>query len=480
MKFSQMGIALVALFTGAGAAKATDLLALAPKEGAPAQEVTSQPSSRPDLDNFNPHRSLAPLVKQLQPAVVNIYVKQKVRQKMMPMHPFFSPFFDLPEGMQQQPEYRVKTGQGSGFLISEDGYLITNNHVVADADEVMVKLSDDTEFEGKVVGTDSRVDIALVKITSDKALPFVHLGQSNALEVGDWVVAIGNPFGLSHTVTAGIVSAKGRVIGAGPYDDFIQTDASINPGNSGGPLFDLYGNVVGINTAINASGQGIGFAVPIDMVSPFLDALKTDGHISRGWLGISLQTLDKDLAASMGVEQGTGVLVAEVHKGQPAAKAGLLPGDLIIRFGDADVSDSQALIRAVGRMPAGDKVAVQVQRAGKLHELKVALGERPSEEEIRTARFQTQPKSSRPDASAANRLGISVQRGSKGELVVSAVTDDRPADGRLRPGDQILEANGHPVQSAADLEKALRANKQHAVLVVRRGNARLYVAMPLQ
>lgn len=476
MKLSQMGIALIALFTGAGAAKATDLLAMAP-------QTTDEPqaaSGVPNLAGFNPHRSLAPLVKQLQPAVVNIYVKQKVRQKMVPMHPFFSPFFDLPEGMQDQPQYRVKTGQGSGFIISEDGYLITNNHVVADADEVMVKLSDDTEFEGKVIGTDSRVDIALVKITSDAPLPFVNLGQSNGLEVGDWVVAIGNPFGLSHTVTAGIVSAKGRVIGAGPYDDFIQTDASINPGNSGGPLFDLQGNVVGINTAINASGQGIGFAVPIDMVSPFLDALKTDGHISRGWLGISLQTLDRDLASSMGVELGGGVLVSEVHKGQPAAKAGLTPGDIILRLGGVEVSDSQALIRAVGRMPAGETVAVQVQRSGKIRDLQVTLGERPSEEEIRTARFQSAPQSDKPDATAARKLGIRVQRGSKGGIVISEVTDDKPADGRLRPGDQILEANGQSVQSAADLEQALRSNKRHAVLVVRRGNARVYVALPLQ
>jgi serine protease Do len=469
-----VGIALTVV-VGAGALQASELFALSP--AAPAAPATAPAQL---IENFNPNRSLAPLVKKLQPAVVNIFVKQKVRQQMMPAHPFFSPFFGEQQGSGQSPEYRVKTGQGSGFLISADGYLITNNHVVADADEVVVKLSNEKEYVGKVVGTDSRVDIALIKIEAEDDLPFVALGESEGLEVGDWVVAIGNPFGLSHTVTAGIVSAKGRVIGAGPYDDFIQTDASINPGNSGGPLFDLYGNVVGINTAINASGQGIGFAVPIDMVTPFLEDLKTEGRISRGWLGIGLQSLDADLAASMGVELGSGVLVSEVHRGQPADKAGLEPGDLIVKFADVAVSDSQSLIRTVGGIPAGVKIPVQVQRAGKIKHLTVHLGERPSEEEIRTARFE--PKSSEQSAGkrgATGRLGIEVEPGPKGALIVSGVTDDRPADGRLRPGDRIVEVNGRVARTADELERALSLNRRHSVLVVCRGNARFYVAIPL-
>jgi len=481
MKLTNLGIALAAFLAGAGVAEATDLLSPDPAPLAPGEDADATPEPAQTIENFNPNRSLAPLVKQLQPAVVNIYVKQKVRQQMVPMHPFFSPFFGMPEGMQQQtPEFRVKTGQGSGFLISADGYLITNNHVVADADEVMVKLSDDQEYEGKVIGTDSRVDIALIKIESDTAFPYVALGESEGLEVGDWVVAIGNPFGLSHTVTAGIVSAKGRVIGAGPYDDFIQTDASINPGNSGGPLFDLSGRVVGINTAINASGQGIGFAVPVDMVTPFLDDLKTQGHISRGWLGISLQTLDTDLAASMGVEANSGVLVSEVHKGQPADKAGMETGDVIVTFGEEDVTDSQALIRSVGNRPAGEKVKVSVRRAGKTKTLTVALGERPSEEKIRTARYDPSAPGDNQRRSTTGKLGISVQADASGGLIVTEVTDDAPADGRLRPGDRIIEANGLLVQGTQDLERALSRSKRHAVIVVRRNNSRIYVAIPLQ
>jgi serine protease Do len=480
MKFSKLGLALTAFFTGAGVAKATDLLSTDPAPAAAVADAPAAPSPAQAIADFNPNRSLAPLVKALQPAVVNIYVKQRVPTQMMSMHPFFSPFFGEPSGTGQSPEYQVKTGQGSGFLISADGYLLTNNHVVADADEVMVKLSDDREFAGKVVGTDSRVDIALIKIETDGALPFVEMGESEGLEVGDWVVAIGNPFGLSHTVTAGIVSAKGRVIGAGPYDDFIQTDASINPGNSGGPLFDLSGRVVGINTAINASGQGIGFAVPVDMVTPFLDDLKAHGHISRGWLGISLQSLDADLAESMGVEPGSGVLVSEVHEGQPADKAGLVPGDLIVQLGDDPVSDSQALVRAVGGRSAGEKVVVQILRDGQSKTLKVALGERPSEERIRTARFEPKAGKSGKRGQATQRLGIGVQPSPSGGLVVGQVTDDSPADGRLRPGDRIIEANGARVRTGAELDQALRRNGRHAVLVVRRGNARVYVAIPLE
>ena len=286
---------------------------------------------------------------------------------------FFSPFFGQSPQQQSPPEFRVQTGQGSGFLISPDGYLLTNHHVVANADTVKVRLSNDEEYEGKVVGTDSRIDIALIKIDATKDLPYVAYGKSDQMKVGDWVVAIGNPFGLSHTVTAGIVSAKGRVIGAGPYDDFIQTDASINPGNSGGPLFNLEGQVIGINTAINAAGQGIGFAVPMDMVAPFLDDLKADGEISRGWLGVSVQDIGDDLAAGLGIKPGAGVLLSEVHSDEPGDKAGLQPGDVVQKIDGDAIVDSKALIRNIGLHRAGDSVRINLLRDGREKTINVKL-----------------------------------------------------------------------------------------------------------
>ena len=463
---------------GAGVAQATDLLQ--PDRAAVSPMVDQQMVPAPDhsLQGFRPAQSLAPLVEKLQPAVVNIQVEQRVEQRTVPMHPFFSPFLDAPE-RQSRPQYRVQTGQGSGFLISADGFLLTNNHVVAHAQKVRVLLANEQEYVGTVVGTDSRIDVALVKIEADEPLPFVQLGVSDTMLVGDWVIAIGNPFGLTHTVTAGIVSAKGRVIGAGPYDDFIQTDASINPGNSGGPLFNLKGEVIGINTAINASGQGIGFAVPMDMVSPFLGDLKTKGRISRGWLGISLQNLDSGLAASLGVDEDAGVLVAEVHEGQPGAKAGLEQGDVISNFGGEQVNTSTALIRAVGRHPAGEKVEVRFTRKGKTRTLAVQLGERPSEEAVRHASFQ--PRSgAAPETSRAGKLGILPgQPDGRPGVVVRALKTDTPAHGRLMNGDRILKVNGQNIRTPAELEQALAKAGEHAIFVVYRSGSQLWVAVPL-
>jgi serine protease Do len=466
---------LVSFAAGAGVAQATGVLSPDAPKVVPPAESAAAPAPIPELDGFSPARSLAPLVKQLQPAVVNIQVKQKVAHRSMPMSPFFSPFFggQMPQG---ETQYRVRTGQGSGFLISEDGYLLTNHHVVAHADEVTVKLADDREYIGTVVGKDSRIDIALVKIEAKEALPYVGLGKSDGMEVGDWVVAIGNPFGLSHTVTAGIVSAKGRVIGAGPYDDFIQTDASINPGNSGGPLFNLKGEVIGINTAINAAGQGIGFAVPSDMFSPFLDDLKTEGRISRGWLGIGLQNMDEALAESLGVDAG--VLVSEVYQDQPAADAGLKSGDVITGLGDDAIDSNTALIRLIGKRPAGEKVALKIHRDGETKTLRVTLGERPGEQELRQASYQPKPgrRNGRPGAA---KLGftIGVDDDTPGVLV-RTVKQGHPAHGRLQKMDRILKLNGQQVDSRNELEAAMRKSKEHAIFVVKRGGSTVWVAVP--
>ena len=234
---------------------------------------------------------------------------------------------------------------GSGFIISDEGYILTNNHVVAGADEINVKLSDGREFKGVLKGSDEKLDLALVKITAKDHLPVAPLGDSDAIEVGEWVLAIGNPFGLSQTVTAGIVSAKGRVIGSGPYDDFIQTDASINPGNSGGPLFNAKGEVIGINTAIVAGGQGIGFAIPVNMAKSVITQLRETGKVTRGWLGVSVQPVTPDLAKSFGMKNDKGALVSEVMKDSPAEKAGFKVGDIILEFDGKAITDMHELPR---------------------------------------------------------------------------------------------------------------------------------------
>src|SRR5450631_1073514 len=280
------------------------------------------------------------LSKRLTPMVVNIRTvknikpKQQVQRPQTPNDKFFNDFFgqffnELP---QQRP--RREQSLGTGFIISAEGYVLTNNHVVNGADEVMVKLSDGRELKGEIKGVDEKMDLALIKINDSSTLPFAELGDSDALEVGEWVMAIGNPFGLAHTVTAGIVSAKGRVIGSGPYDDFIQTDASINPGNSGGPLFNAVGKVIGINTAIIAGGQGIGFAIPINMAKGIIEQLRDSGKVTRGYLGVRFQPLTADLAKSFGLESEKGALIANVEKDTPAEKAGLKAGDVILEYED--------------------------------------------------------------------------------------------------------------------------------------------------
>jgi len=480
MKLKNLLASVLPFVLGATAAQATDMLIDSPDQVVPGTVNPLAPSPQHAPAGFSPSQSLAPLVSSLQPAVVNILVEQKVQNEMMPMMEFFSPFFgqQMP-GNGDTPQFRVKTGQGSGFLISNDGYLLTNNHVVADADKVTVKLSDDREYEGTVVGTDSRIDIALVKIEGEEKFPYVASGQSEAMKVGDWVVAIGNPFGLAHTVTAGIVSAKGRVIGAGPYDDFIQTDASINPGNSGGPLFNLDGEVIGINTAINAAGQGIGFAVPMDMITPFLDDLKQHGEIARGWLGVSLQTLDSDLAAGLNLKKDAGVLLAEVHTGEPGDKAGLMPGDVVQSVNSIKVNDAKSLIKQVGKYRAGETIKLSLQRDGKQKTIDAELGKRPSEKTIRTASFEPKTAKPTPDNSPLlKKLGLSCRPAQGGGVQIAAIKTGSLAYGKLKTGDRILEVNGVPVTAINDLSRALQRRSKHIVMVVQRQSRRLYVALP--
>jgi serine protease Do len=315
------------------------------------------------------------LAKKLTPSVVNISTKS-----VSPFSGSGSPHrgspFDEFFGSPGSP--RETKSLGSGFIISKDGYIFTNNHVIKNATEIKVTLHNEKTYNARVIGSDPKTDLALIKIEAGNNLPTVNMGDSDRLRVGEWVLAIGNPFGLEETVTAGIVSAKGRVIGSGPYDDFIQTDASINPGNSGGPLFNVKGEVIGINTAIINRGQGIGFAIPINMAKSLYPQLKR-GKIIRGWIGVVIQEVTPELAKSFGLPDTKGVLISEVMTSSPAEKAGLKKGDIIIGFNGKKIKKTKELPVIVAMTPVGSKVNITVFRNGKSHELPIIVGKMPAE-----------------------------------------------------------------------------------------------------
>ena len=349
---------------------------------------------------------------------------------------FFNRFFgDIP-----QRDFKQRS-LGSGFIISNDGYIFTNNHVVENTDKILVKISDGKEYEAKIIGTDSKTDIALIKIKPDNSLPIVEIGDSDALRVGEWVIAIGNPFGLEQTVTAGIVSAKGRVIGAGAYDNFIQTDASINPGNSGGPLFNMQGKVIGINTAIVAQGQGIGFAIPINMAKNILDDLKTKGKVTRGWLGISIQDISEDIAKSMNYKNKNGVLVTDVFKDDPADKAGIKVGDIITEINGKAIKDTHELLLTTASLRVGEKATIKALRDGKEISFQIIVAERKDKPEIALAKksggyFGINVQEITKDL--AKQLGISHDAG----LIVTDVEEGSPADNvGIQPHDIIVQVN---------------------------------------
>ena len=338
----------------------------------------------------HPLPSLSGLVKTVKPAVVNIYTTQVIQAGThRSPHSLFEEFFGRREGFGGfgphfgMPGREMKRNSlGSGLIVSADGYIVTNHHVVENASKINVRLADDQGYEATVVGGDRRTDIVLLKIEAKQPLPSVPLGNSDTLEVGDWVVAIGNPFGLGHTVTAGIVSGKARQIGHGPYDDFLQTDASINPGNSGGPLFDTAGNVVGINTAIISGGNGVGFAVPINLVKSLLPGLREHGKVTRGWLGVGIQDLDDTLAKSFGVETHRGVLVSQVFDDGPAGKAGMQAGDIIVSVNGTPVQKARQLTALIARVAPGTSADLELLREGRTRTLSVELGEREQGEAV--------------------------------------------------------------------------------------------------
>ncbi len=435
--------------------------------------------------------SFAPLARRLKPSVVNISTTKVVKgapmfrnfPRMGPNDPFreffgedfFRRFFG------DQPKEFKSQSLGSGFILDEKGYIITNNHVVESADSIVVRLSDEHEFDAEVVGTDPKTDIALIKIDpGDLALTAVELGDSDAIRVGDWVMAIGNPFGYGHTVTKGIISAKQRVIGAGPYDNFLQTDAAINPGNSGGPLFDMDGRVVGINTAIVAGGTGIGFAIPVNMAKRVVAQLQDKGKVTRGWLGVMIQQVTKDLAAQFGLEEPKGALVSDVVEDGPADKAGIERGDVIVAFDGKPVDRMAQLPRIVAEHAPGSEVDVVILHKGKRKTVRVTLGELEEERLAGKATVEEDIGLTVQEITPELRkhLGLEEERG----LVVSGVDPGgSAAQAGIRRGDVILEVNQKEIEDLDDYKEALKEAKGNdsVLFLVRRGPGTLYVVVPL-
>jgi serine protease Do len=416
--------------------------------------------------------SYAPLVEALSPAVVNVDVEGTADvadfREQIPEE--FRQFFNIPD---PGPQQRKTFGSGSGFVISADGYVLTNNHVVKGADSITVTFTDGAKYTATLVGTDERVDVALLKLEGASGLPYVALDEADDIRVGDRVVAMGNPFGLGHTVTTGIISGQGRALGAGPYDNFLQTDAAINPGNSGGPLFDLEGQVVGMNTAIIAQGNNTGFSIPSSMILDILPDLKTDGKVARGWLGVGVQTVTPELSEALALGDVKGVVLSEVHSGSPADKAGLRDGDVVMTVAGTPVADSSALIRVVGQHRAGEKIEVELLRDGKEKTLDVKLGERPSEEALARGQWD-EPSKTTPEVTSSKDLGFTLKETQEG-LVVAEVDPDGPAAGVLLPGDVVLEINRKRAPSASEAMRSLSEGGESHLLVIQRGGRRIFV-----
>jgi serine protease Do len=415
---------------------------------------------------------VAALSEQVTPVVVNITTTHQVTGlRGEGSDPF--DFFFGPRGRRGDSP-KKQTALGTGFIIDPAGYVVTNEHVVREADEVRVRLADEREFRADVVGRDPKVDLALLKLDGASNLPIAKLGSSEQLRVGEHVLAVGNPFGLGHTVTLGIVSAKARSIGAGPYDDFIQTDASINPGNSGGPLFNWRGEVVGINTAIRAGANGIGFATPVDALKDILTQLREKGFVERGKLGILFQPLTPALAQALSIESARGALVSEVEPNGAAARAGIKGGDVIVAVNGVAIAHAEDLPRNVARNAPGSDIKVAIVRGGQRREIVAKLDMMPDDDPARPIA----PKKNRAPAQSADKLGIEISDAPGGGVRVDRVENEIQD---IEPGDVIIELNGTPVKTVQDLKLAASKVKggTTALAKVRRGRLIKYAAIPL-
>ncbi|MDF1721090.1 MAG: Do family serine endopeptidase [Minwuia sp.] len=453
--------------------------------------------------------SFAPLVKKLKPAVVNIQVTQQPGKSSpgqapqipqvppgSPFEEFFKDFFD--KRRQQNPHSRPLVSVGSGFVVDASGLIVTNNHVIDGADEIRVYFSDGESLEAKLVGTDPKTDVAVLRVTPDEGteLTAVPWGNSDTAEEGDWVIAIGNPLGLGGTVTAGIISARGRDIRSGPYDDFIQTDASINKGNSGGPLFNVDGDVVGINTAIfsqSGGSIGIGFAVPSNLARPVVEQLIEFGRTKRGWLGVRIQSVTEEIAESLGLDEPRGALVAGVTEDSPAGDAGIKSGDVIVTFNGQDIDEMRALPRIVAGTGVGNAVPVTIWRKGALEQFTVTLGELEKAEKALAAAEVVKEPSAESDLASLGmklsplndevreRFSISAEAGA---VVTEVVPDSAAAEKGLRAGDVIIEVNQEAVDGPGDVARRVQEIEDRkgrsVLLLVVRGDDRLFVAVRLK
>jgi serine protease Do len=474
-------IGAVAIAVPAGAIYLYSAEHAAEAAGAPPVVAATAPPAKPQIVTGLP--DFRTLVQQYGPAVVNVSVRGTVKTAAhMGLPPGMdedNPLFHF-FGMPMQPNRGVPMrGEGSGFIVSPDGVILTNAHVVADAQKVTVKLTDRREYEAKVIGSDAKSDVAVLKIDA-RNLPVVKVGDPRSLQVGEWVVAIGSPFGFENSVTAGIVSAKERNLPDDTYVPFIQTDVAVNPGNSGGPLFNLQGEVVGVNSQIfSRSGgyEGLSFAIPIDVAMNVGQQLQAHGKVTRGKLGVGIQDVDQALAETFGLDVPRGALVSSVEKGGPAEKAGLQAGDVILSFDGQPIDSAALLPAAVAGTHPGKAVKLQVWRDRKAQELEVRLGEVADE---------TAVASTSGDAESS-RLGMMVRPLSPEErqqtdvsqgLVVEDV-DGAAAEAGIRPGDVVLSANGKPVSSVEQLRSAVEKSKDHIALLVQRGDARIFVPVEL-
>src|SRR3954464_13064193 len=450
----------------------------------------------------------ADIVERVEPSVISvkINISEKVAKddgansddspfpQGSPMERFFRRFGGpdgLPPGLRNGPRGRALTGQGSGFFISADGYAVTNNHVVDGADKVEVTTDDGKTYTAKVIGADARTDVALIKVEGSSNFPFAKLSDGKP-RIGDWVLAVGNPFGLGGTVTAGIVSASGRDIGNGPYDDFIQIDAPVNKGNSGGPAFDTNGNVVGVNTAIyspSGGSVGIAFSIPASTVKSVIAQLRDKGSVSRGWIGVQIQPVTSDIADSLGMKKAEGALVAEPQANGPAAKAGIESGDVITSVNGEPVKDARELARTIGALAPGNAVKLNVLHKGQDKVVNLTLGQLPNSLEAKADTDNSDKLSPKP-GSDVPRLGLtlapadSVAGAGKDGVVVTEVDPKSAAAERgFKEGDVILEVGGKSVTNAGDVREALEAargdNKNSVLMRVKSGGSSRFVAVPI-
>ena len=479
----------------AASAIALPLQAKTPENAIPAQTVErAMPSSFADL------------VERVSPAVVNIQVSSTEKPVMSRMEnvpgnmrEFFERYFNMPEGPGGQQFGRPDTpeqgqrriGAGSGFVIDADGHIVTNEHVVHNADEITVTFKDGTEAKAKLVGVDDKTDLALIKIDVDKPVPFVRFGKSDDVRVGDWVLTVGNPFGLGHSVNIGIVSARGRTIGAGPYDDFLQIDAQINRGNSGGPAFDVNGNVVGVNAAIfspNGGNVGIGFAIPSEIAEKIVSELKTNGTVERGWLGVSIQPLSEDIADGLGLKSTEGVLVAEVNADGPASKAGMQAGDVILSVDGEKIEELRELPRVIADIEPGKDSKIVVWRNGERRELGFEIGMQPGNPKVAGNDAATNPvedkvglavQSLNPEI--ARELGMPEE--TRGIVVVGVKPGSPAAEKGLRRGDVLTKAGGRDLASPDDLtqslEQAREQGRKSVLTLVKRNGGQRFIAIPV-